>query len=221
MRPGGQAVHSSPRPMRSLFLVVSHAVHRDALTTALRAAGFAVTATVADGGGTIAAIGDGAGDVLLLDLPAFEGLPLLRALRCQHSSGRAVVLAHLGEEAELPRWVHEGAMGLVLPSESIHDLVTAIETVAAGATRYPAAVLAACLAHGHALGEDSTFRTLTDREQEIVSLIDRGCSNQEIATALGIRLSTVKNHVHHVLEKLHARGRSAAAAQVAGRRRRI
>jgi DNA-binding NarL/FixJ family response regulator len=59
---------------------------------------------------------------------------------------------------------------------------------------------------------------LTGREREIVSLIDQGFSNREIAAELGIELSTVKNHVHHILEKLHAHRRTEAAACVAGRR---
>lgn len=46
---------------------------------------------------------------------------------------------------------------------------------------------------------------LTSREREIVVLIDRGCSNKDIARRLGIEVATVKNHVYNILEKLHAR----------------
>jgi two-component system nitrate/nitrite response regulator NarL len=208
--------------MRSVCLVVGHGVHREALTATLVEAGFTVGAVLAGGGGTLAPIREMAADVLLIDVPSLEGLPLLRALRREGRLGRTVVMARAGEEVELPRWLHEGAMGVVLATESRRDLLAAVEAVAAGATRYPAAVLAACLAPGGTLGlmarNGSPWGHLTEREQEIVSLIDRGCSNKEIAYTLGIRLSTVKNHVHHILEKLNARGRAAAAAQVAGRR---
>jgi DNA-binding NarL/FixJ family response regulator len=53
---------------------------------------------------------------------------------------------------------------------------------------------------------------LTPRERTIVGLIDDGLSNKEIARRLGIELSTVKNHVHRILEKLHASRRAQAAA---------
>ncbi|ANZ28499.1 hypothetical protein A4U64_26780 (plasmid) [Rhodococcus sp. WB1] len=43
---------------------------------------------------------------------------------------------------------------------------------------------------------------LTVREKEIVNLIALGLANREIAGQLGIELCTVKNHVHHILEKL-------------------
>ena len=60
----------------------------------------------------------------------------------------------------------------------------------------------------------SEFAPLTLRERQVVALIDEGLSNKEIAAELCIELSTVKNHVHHLLEKLGARGRGEAAARM-------
>jgi DNA-binding NarL/FixJ family response regulator len=53
---------------------------------------------------------------------------------------------------------------------------------------------------------------ITDREQEILSLIDEGLSNKQIATRLLIEVATVKNHIHNILEKLGAKRRGEAAA---------
>ena len=63
-------------------------------------------------------------------------------------------------------------------------------------------------------GVDETDARLTAREQGIAALLAEGLSNKEIARRLGIELCTVKNHVHHVLEKLHATSRAQAAAQL-------
>ena len=54
---------------------------------------------------------------------------------------------------------------------------------------------------------------LTQRENEIAQFLDVGRSNKEIAARLNISISTVKSHVHSILEKLHARSRSEAAAK--------
>ena len=51
---------------------------------------------------------------------------------------------------------------------------------------------------------------LTVRELEILELIDQGLTNKEIARRLCIELSTVKNHVHNILEKLQVRRRADA-----------
>jgi DNA-binding CsgD family transcriptional regulator len=58
----------------------------------------------------------------------------------------------------------------------------------------------------------STNVALTPREREVLALIRQGLSNRQIARTLWIAESTVKVHVHHVLEKLGARSRTEAAA---------
>ena len=55
---------------------------------------------------------------------------------------------------------------------------------------------------------------LTGREREIAALIGHGLSNKEIANDLRIGVSTVKNHVHSILEKLNVRRRSAIVRQL-------
>jgi ATP/maltotriose-dependent transcriptional regulator MalT len=52
------------------------------------------------------------------------------------------------------------------------------------------------------------------RELQVVRLIDAGLSNKQIATTLEIELSTVKHHVHHILEKLEVERRGEAVARL-------
>ena len=68
--------------------------------------------------------------------------------------------------------------------------------------------------HGTAAAVQPQRALLTHREHEILALIDRGLANKEMPVALSISLTTVKNHVHHVLEKLGVQHRSAAAARL-------
>jgi DNA-binding NarL/FixJ family response regulator len=53
---------------------------------------------------------------------------------------------------------------------------------------------------------------LTPREIEILELIDRGLTNQQIASRLSLTLHTVKNHVHNLLGKLGVASRAEAVA---------
>jgi two-component system nitrate/nitrite response regulator NarL len=55
---------------------------------------------------------------------------------------------------------------------------------------------------------------LTAREREVLRLVDEGLSNKEISARLSIEVSTVKNHVHNLLDKLQVTSRLQAAARL-------
>jgi DNA-binding NarL/FixJ family response regulator len=63
-------------------------------------------------------------------------------------------------------------------------------------------------------GDDSDPRPFTQRERQIIPLIEQGLSNKEIARCLKIEASTIKNHVHNILKKMNARRRGEIAAQM-------
>jgi LuxR family maltose regulon positive regulatory protein len=73
------------------------------------------------------------------------------------------------------------------------------------------------LAESAGIGPPSTARDrsaepLTQREEEVLALVRQGLTNREIAHSLWIAESTVKAHIHHVLQKLGARSRTEAVA---------
>lgn len=58
--------------------------------------------------------------------------------------------------------------------------------------------------------------TLTDREQGVAELVAQGASNKEVARTLGITERTVKDHMTHILDKLHVRDRVQLALRING-----
>lgn len=121
------------------------------------------------------------------------------------------------DEAVLDCIERVGASGYVLESGSLHDVVRNIRSVAAGETVCSPRVAGLVFSRVSELSRQVSSSwinrpdKLTRREEEIVTAIECGCSNKEIAVRLGIEVSTVKNHVHNILDKLQLRDRRSAA----------
>jgi DNA-binding NarL/FixJ family response regulator len=122
------------------------------------------------------------------------------------------------EEQDAILCAEAGAAGYVSREASVEDLVSTIVRVAEGefpCTPRIAALLAQRVSSLAASRDENALATsLTAREREVLRLVDEGLSNKEIARQLGIGVSTVKNHVHNILDKTQASGRGQAAARV-------
>ena len=167
-------------------------------------------------------------DVALIDLRPPEGPEIAQMLQAAAPGTSAVALAIPEAESEVIAWVEAGIARFLPRNGSLEELVAMIHSVARGETicsPYVAAILfrrvAALAGSGPRNPQQPSSAHLTMREMEIVRLIDRGMSNQEIARSLRIALPTVKNHVHNLFEKLQVHRRTEAAAAVLGPRRRI
>lgn len=110
----------------------------------------------------------------------------------------------------------EGAAGYLLMNASLDDLLMSINAVMKGETLCSPRIAGLAFDRVSALARrvdrvhTVSDSKLTRREGEIVRLIDDGLSNKEIAARLHIEVSTVKNHVHNILDKLHLRSRYSA-----------
>ncbi|MBB2487896.1 response regulator transcription factor [Mitsuaria sp. WAJ17] len=120
------------------------------------------------------------------------------------------------DESAVLSCAKQGARGFLSHDAPIDELLAAVETVLQGGIHcspHLTRLFMLRAAGSSVAGPGPTLPTaLTAREQEVLTLIARGLSNKEIARDLGIESATVKNHVHHLLEKLNVRRRSQAAA---------
>ena len=113
-----------------------------------------------------------------------------------------------------------GASGYVLNNGSFDDVVRNIRAVAAGETVCSPHVANLAFARVSALARQANAtganqqQYLTRREQDIIESIEKGLCNKEIAVRLGIEVSTVKNHVHNILDKLKLQDRRSAVRYV-------
>lgn len=113
-----------------------------------------------------------------------------------------------------------GATGYVTTNGSLEDVFCAIRSAMSGETMCPPRVANLVFSRVSELSRQisttssQSSKALTRREQVIVSAIEKGLSNKEIAVQLGIEVSTVKNHVHNILDKLKQHDRQSAVRYV-------
>lgn len=164
-------------------------------------------------------------DVALVStrLPDNGGLRLTSAI-AEISPGTKVLALGLTEEKKrVLRYVEAGASGYILKDDSLEDLVEIVRATQEGKVFVSPQIAAAMmerlsdLAQMFAGVENNLTDTtaLTSREMEVLELISKGYTNQQIAQNLVIEVGTVKNHVHNILEKLNVSSRGEAAAYLA------
>lgn len=154
--------------------------------------------------------------VLVLDMSMPSALAFARALTSRRPDFQIVAFAVSDADPALIACVEAGITGFVPCDGSIDLLLSTLDAIERGEALVSPKLAATLMRRLVRLGRDAEPANpiqLTRREQEILSLIDRGLSNKQIASCLSIEPPTVKNHVHNILEKMrvHRRGEAAAA----------
>ncbi len=164
-----------------------------------------VVATAASGREAVAAFEKHRPDVTLMDLqmPDMNGIDAIVEIRSRFPSARIVALTTYKGDVSALRALRAGAVGYLLKSQVLTELVDAIRVVHAGGRRIPPEVSAELAAH---LGEDA----LTEREIQVLRLVAQGNSNKRVATELGVTEETIKAHMSSIIAKLDANDRTHA-----------
>jgi DNA-binding NarL/FixJ family response regulator len=157
-------------------------------------------------------------DVLLLDTGAGVDVAAAHDLLGPAPDARVVALAAPESEEDVIALAEAGVFGYVTRDQSLDDLVMTIEGVARDEMVCSPWMATVLVRRVQALAAERPRPThrLTAREAEILELLAQGLSNKEIATRLYIEVTTVKNHVHNILEKLGVSRREEAVARTRG-----
>jgi len=157
-------------------------------------------------------------DVVLLDTSPRDALAMAARLIRERPQTRILGFGVCDVPEDVVACAEAGLSGYVPCTASINDLISAARRVASGDTVCTVAMADGLFHHLRrvALGSlpSSLERVLTQRQQQIVGLIGEGLSNKEIARRLSLGTSTVKNHVHDILDRLQVTSRSEAAARI-------
>jgi DNA-binding NarL/FixJ family response regulator len=181
------------------------------------AQGFTVLGEVADGFAAVERARELRPDVVLMDIrmPGIDGLEATRRLRADPRSGgtRVLVLTTFEHDEYVFEALRNGASGFLLKNTPPDQLLAAIETVADGDSLLAPSVTRTLIEEFSQLSPTPQtphprLGDLTDREREVMGLVARGLSNQEIADHLVLSPATARTHVSRAMVKLDARDRA-------------
>jgi two-component system nitrate/nitrite response regulator NarL len=191
-------------------------VRRGVVDTLEEEADFHVVAVGATAADALKAAREKRPDVVLLDvtMPG-GGLEAARALINFKPDIKVIMLTIREDHATVRAALKAGARGYITKGVDAVDLIASVRKVVGGDSYVSPELAARLFAENDERLKNATdhagIGVLTERERQILQLLGKGLSNQEIAGKLGLRENTVKHYLTPLLRKLGVRNRTEAA----------
>lgn len=151
-------------------------------------------------------------DVLLLDinLPDMTGIEVCKRISSEYKSTLVLALSMYNEESFVTEILKNGAKGYILKNTGRAELIKAIETIASGESFFSKDVTETIMSgliksQGPRKSKFTVTPKLTRREKEVLSLIVKEYTTQDIANTLFISLKTVETHRSSLISKLNVK----------------
>jgi DNA-binding NarL/FixJ family response regulator len=205
------------RPVR-VFVVDDHAVVRRGLRAYLETVDdMEVVGEAADGQDALDAIAALAAagrppDVALMDLlmPGMDGVTATAAITQRYPEMDVVAMTSFTQADKVHGALQAGAAGYLLKDAEADEVAAAIRAARRGEVHLDPAI-ARQLTRSLLAPTARSVNALTDREREVLVLVAKGLSNQQIADSLVISERTARTHVSNILSKLGVASRTQAA----------
>lgn len=153
-------------------------------------------------------------DVILMDLlmPRKDGVQAIKEIMAQNGRARILVLSSFDENERVVQSIQAGAAGYILKDSDPEELIDAIGSVYHNKPFVQPEILAKLMNNlKRPVEEANRLEHLTQRELEVLKILAKGSSNQEIARQLNISERTVTKHISNILDKLDLANRTQAA----------
>jgi len=159
-------------------------------------------------------------DLIIMDInmPLSHGIEATQLIHAQFPKIHILILTVYEEEEKLFQAIKAGAQGYMLKTSSTAGLLRGVYGALDGESSMPRKLANRVLAEfsnilrvpGYTANSELPA-LLTSREQDVLTILATGATNQDIADQLNISLQTVKTHVKNILGKLQAKSRKEAA----------
>lgn len=192
----------------SVFIVDDHAITRAGLCSLLGTQkSLTVVGEAGDGRTAVRKILETRPDVIIMDLmmPGMDGSETTQELLAKWPEAKVLLLTTFGSADGLAHALAAGAIGALLKSAALPELMEAIRNSAAGRQNVSDEI-------AQLIEESPPVPELSERQREILKSVTCGLSNTAIASQFRISLPMVKEHLSAIFAKLGAANRAEAVA---------
>lgn len=195
----------------NILLVDDHDIVRDGLKTLLEdEEEFNVVAEAQNGDEAVEACRQYDVDFIIMDInmPGTNGIEATKKIKEEHSEIKILALTMMDEDQHIRQMIEAGASGYILKSSNRDELVDAITSILEGQHYFSEEASRSVmmdLVQGNTDKTGSDPGKLTEREIQILELIVKQYTNQQIADELYISIRTVDSHRRNLLQKTGAK----------------
>jgi two-component system nitrate/nitrite response regulator NarL len=186
---------------KKIFIVDDHQMVIDGLTLLINSIpGFEIAGVSNDPQKALDRLKDTAVDIVLTDvsMPGMSGVELTRCIRKQYPDINVLALSMFGDSMIVSEMIDAGVSGFILKNTGRQELEEALKIIAAGGNYFTADITRQLV---KSFKDNQEGNHLTDREIEIIRMIEREFSNKQIAALLFISERTIETHRKNIFRK--------------------
>ncbi|HLN19740.1 MAG TPA: response regulator transcription factor [Bacteroidales bacterium] len=191
-----------------VFIVDDHKIFREGLVFMIsKMKGFEVVGEASNGKAFLDIVDELDVDIVIMDIamPGIDGIAATTRVLEKHPEIKVIALTMFSDEEYYYKMIQAGVAGYILKESGKEELATALNTVITGENYFSQKILHNIIVN---MNNVKTFKKssadeikLTRRENEILTLICQGLSNQEISDKLCLSLRTIEGHKSNLLSK--------------------
>ena len=159
-------------------------------------------------------------DIVIMDinLPGMNGIDCIRQIKNKTPATQFMMFTVYENDEKVFEALKAGASGYLLKNTGLVQLIESLKELYNGGSPMSANIARKLVTlFRNEQKETPTLEILSNRENEILQLLTKGLLYKEIADQLAISVSTVRQHIHHIYEKLHVQNRTEAINKAFGK----
>ena len=160
-------------------------------------------------------------DIVIMDinLPGMNGIECIRQVKDKSPATQFMMFTVYENDEKVFEALKAGASGYLLKNTGLVQLIESLKELHNGGSPMSANIARKLVTlFRNEQRETANLEILSNRENEILQLLSKGLLYKEIADQLSISVSTVRQHIHHIYEKLHVQNRTEAINKAFGKK---